>query len=260
MAARWLALVLGMMLATFAHAEPVAKDTADKPAAEGAATEEAAAKPAKSRKAETRKTDKRGDKKKAAQDKVEKTAKAAKPSSDEPKEPKTTTVDKLPGPLKKLHVCAMPRATVEIDTERYAKSTIFLVSCTAQPGGLTPHAVYAARDAKGTGAKLITFEAPAADGTTKQLDMLYSVMPVREAFTMDGDPQPHAHVREDTPWFVGAWKPDDRPEICAIAATWRLNGDKGELYLWEEAKECPKGELPKYEIKVDKKPPALVGR
>ena len=27
-----------------------------------------------------------------------------------------------------------------------------------------------------------------------------------------------------------------------------------------EAKECPKGELPKYEAKADKKPPPLVGR
>ena len=90
--------------------------------------------------------------------------------------------------------------------------------------------------------------------------MLYSVTPAREAFTKEGDQQPHAHVKNDTPWLVGAWAPDDRPGVCAVSATWRLQGDKAELYLWEEAKECPKGELPKYEAKVDKKPPPLVGR
>ena len=117
-----------------------------------------------------------------------------------------------------------------------------------------------ARDAKGSGAKLVTFEGLAPDGSASKLEMLYSVTPAREAFTREGDQQPHAHVKADTPWFVGAWAPEDRPGVCAVSATWWLQGDKAELHLWEEAKECPKGELPKYEAKVDKKPLPLVGR
>jgi hypothetical protein len=177
-----------------------------------------------------------------------------------PGEPKTVSVDKLPRPLKAVHTCAMPNANVEIDSERYAKSVVFFISCTAMRGGLTPTAVYVASDTKGTGAKLVTFEALAPDGSAAKLEMLYSVTPAREAFTKEGDPQPNQHTRNDTPWFVGAWAPHDRRGVCAVAAQWRLQGDKGELYLWEEAKECPKGELPKYESKADKKPPALVGR
>ena len=89
----------------------------------------------------------------------------------------------------------MPKATVEIDTERYAKSVVFFISCTAARGGLTPSAVYVARDAKGTGAKLVTFESLAPDGSASKLEMLYSVTPAREAFTKEGDQQPHAHVQ-----------------------------------------------------------------
>ena len=175
-------------------------------------------------------------------------------------EPKTVVVDKLPRALKAVHVCAMPKATVEIDSERYAKSVVFFISCTAAPGGLTPTAVYVARDTKGTGAKRVTFEALAPDGSAAKLEMLYSVTPAREAFTKDGDPQPNMQTKNDTPWLVGAWAPDDRPGVCAVAAQWRLQGDQAELYLWEEAKDCPKGATPKYEAKADKKPPPLVGR
>lgn len=227
MAGRWLALGLSLLLATAAHGAPAAKD---EPAEKPAVKTEKPAKPAK---------------------------KAEKPKPDEPK---TVSVDKLPKPLKAVHTCAMPNANVEIDSERYAKSVVFFISCTAMRGGLTPTAVYVARDAKGTGAKLVTFEALAPDGGAAKLEMLYSVTPAREAFTKEGDPQPNQHTKNDTPWFVGAWAPDDRPGVCAVAAQWRLQGDKAELYLWEEAKECPKGALPKYESKADKKPPALVGR
>ena len=104
------------------------------------------------------------------------------------------------------------------------------------------------------------FEALAPDGGEAKLETLYSVTPAREAYTKEGDPQPHRHVKNDTPWLVGAWAPDDRPGVCAVAAQWRLNDDKAELYFWEEAKECPKDALPKYQAKADKKPPPLVGR
>jgi hypothetical protein len=232
MSVRWLALGLSLVLATAAYAAPAASD---KPAAK---TE----KPAKAAKKTDGKTP------------------GKKPENLEKDEPKLTTVDKLPKALKAVHVCAMPQATVEIDRERYAKSMIFFISCTAAKGGLTPFAVYTARDGKGTAARLVTFEGLKPDGTPDKLEMLYSVTPAREAFTREGDQQPHAHVKDDTPWFVGAWAPDDRPGVCAVAAQWKLQDDKAELYLWEEAKECPKGALPKYESKVDKKPPALVGR
>jgi hypothetical protein len=225
---RWLALGLNLLLASAAQAQP-------------AADEKSAAKPAKSK-----------------AEKAEKTQ-AAKPKPPA-NEPKTVTVDKLPKPLRALHTCAMPQAPVELDTERYAKSVVFFISCTAARGGLTPTAVYVARDARGTGAKLVTFEALTADGNAAKLEMLYSVTPAREAFTKEGDAQQNMQTKNDTPWLVGAWAPDDRPGVCAVSAQWRVQGDKAELYLWEEAKECPKGALPKYESKVDKKPPPLVGR
>ena len=247
MNARWFALGLTVLFASAVCAEPAANDQpAEKP------VEQPAEKSAKPAKKAAKKADKKAEKADKAADK-----KADKPKSDEPK---TTTVDKLPGALKTAHTCAMPNATVEIDFERYAKSTVFFISCTAARGGLTPTAVYVARDAKGTGAKLVTFESLAPDGSPAKLEMLYSVTPAWEAFTKEGDQQPHAHFKDDTPWFVGAWSPDDRPGVCAVSATWRLQGDQAELHLWEEAKECPKGELPKYEAKTDKKPPPLVGR
>lgn len=250
MSVRGLALGLSIVLATAAYGEPAANDKAAEHPAEAVKTDQAA-KPAKNAK-----NSKKAEKPKPTE------SKTSESKTDEPKpnEPKTTTVDKLPKPLKAVHVCAMPKATVEIDSERYAKSVLFFISCTAAPGGLTPSAVYVARDAKGHDAKLVTFEALAPDGGAAKLEMLYSVTPAREAFTKEGDQQPHAHIKDDTPWLVGAWAPDDRPGVCAVAAQWKLQGDKAELYLWEEAKECPKGALPKYESKLDKKPPPLVGR
>ena len=148
MRVRWLALGLSFLLATAAYSEPAKQDKpAERPAAKSESAEKPAAKSEKATKA--KKSDEKADKKGDA------SAGEAKPASDEPK---TTTVDKLPGALKTAHVCAMPKATVEIDSERYEKSVVFIVSCTAAKGGLTPFAVYVARDAKGAGAKLVTFE------------------------------------------------------------------------------------------------------
>jgi len=48
------------------------------------------------------------------------------------------------------------------------------------------------------------FEGLAPDGGASKLEMLYSVTPAREVFTKEGDQQPHAHVRDETPWLVGA--------------------------------------------------------
>ncbi len=255
MDARWLALGLSLF-ATAAVAAPAAKDApVEKPAP--VAENSGDAKGGKSSPAEKSAT------KKSGKDKADKSAKdkAGKAlAKHTPDEPKITTVEKLPGALKTVHVCAMPNAKVEYDSERYAKSTVFVVSCTAARGALTPFAVYVAKDGKGSGAKPVTFEGLKPDGTPDTLEMLYSVTPAREAFTKDGDPLPNQHTNKDTPWIVGAWAPDDRPGVCAVAAQWKLQGEKAELQLWEEARECPKGELPKYERKADKNPPPLVGR
>jgi hypothetical protein len=239
MKARWLALCLSLFAASALVGAP-AFDAFAEPAAKSA---KKSAKKAKKSKAV---------KNKDSADKA--LAKAA------PVGPKVMTVAKLPGALKKAHVCAMPNANVEFSVERYAKSTLFFVSCTAAPGGLTPFAVYVAKNAKATDAKLVTFEGLKPDGAPSQLEMLYSATPVREAYARSADDAASQKVDKETPWIMGAWKPDDRPGVCAVAAQWKLNGDKAELFLWEEAKECPKGELPKYERKTDKQPPLLVGR
>ncbi len=139
MTARWVALGLSVLLATAANGQPVAKDepaekpatekpAIEKPAAEGFAAESAAEKPVKPA---SKKAEKKADKK------AEKKAEKPKPAADEPK---TTAVDKLPGALKTVHVCAMPKATVEIDSEAYARAVVFFISCTAARGALTPHA------------------------------------------------------------------------------------------------------------------------
>lgn len=238
-------LALGLCLvATTAVAAPANQDGAsDKPAAK-------AATPAKAD----------GNKPKNSQQSATKSKAGKALAKATPDDPKITTVEKLPGSLKTVHVCAMPNAKVEFDSDRYAKSTVFVVSCTAARGALTPFAVYVAKDSKATDAKPVIFEGLKADGSPDKLEMLYSVTTARAAITKEGDKLPNQHTEKETPWIVGAWRPDDRPGVCAVAAQWKLAGDKAELYLWEEAKECPNGELPKYERKADKNPPPLIGR
>jgi hypothetical protein len=174
-------------------------------------------------------------------------------------EPKTVAVDKLPKDIRALHGCAKAPGEVEMASEKYAKSVVFFVSCPAPRGALTPFAVYVARDARGSGAKRVKFEVPAPDGSMTTLDVVPSAIPAREAYSKPEDPAPNQHVKNDVVWITGAWGPEDRPGICAVAAQWRLQGEKAELFLWEQAKDCPKNELPKYEATVDKKPPPLVG-
>jgi hypothetical protein len=173
-------------------------------------------------------------------------------------EPKTVAFDKLPKDIKALHKCATAEHSLEVAFEPYARLVVFFVTCPAPRGALTPYAVYVARDSKGTAAKRIKFEALAADGSTTTLDTLFSATPAREAYTKPDDPQPNLSSKNDVAWITGAWGPEDRPGVCAVAAIWRLQGDKAEVRFWEEAKECPKGETPKYETKLDKKPPPLV--
>ena len=136
---------------------------------------------------------------------------------------------------------------------------VFFVTCPAARGALTPTVVYVARDKKATGAKRVTFELFGLDGAAASQDTVFSAVPAREAYTKPGDLQPNTRTKNDPPWISGAWRPDDRPGVCAVAANWRVQGDKAELWMWEEATECPRDALPKYESKVDKKSPPLVG-
>jgi hypothetical protein len=174
-------------------------------------------------------------------------------------EPKTVDVGKLPKEIRTLHTCAPGDGKVELTQERYAKAVLFLVSCPPKErGAFQLQAVYVARDAKGTGAKRVSFEMPGPDGASAKLDMLPSALAARETFIKEGDPPHMVQTRNEPPWITGAWRPDDRPELCVVSGQWRVQGDKGELWLWEEAKDCPKDATPKYERKVDRKPPDLV--
>ncbi len=209
----------------------------------------------KADKSDAPKTDTKSTPKKKAE---KKTDLKVEPKTEPKYDPKTVDFGKLPKPLQALHVCAMADHKVEIGSVRYAKSTLFIVSCPAARGKLTPLAAYVARDASAKGAKRVTFEALASDGSATSLDSLYSAVPAREAYSATGDPLPNMHSRNETVWITGAWGPEDRPGVCAVSAIWRLADAKAELVLWEEAKDCPKDAMPKYEAKVDKKPPPLV--
>jgi hypothetical protein len=195
--------------------------------------------------------------------KVEADDKAKSPPAVEPRrkpayQPKTIDFDKLPKPIRALHACAKSDNKVEIGSVRYAKSTLFVVSCPAARGKLTPFAVYVAQNKIGKGAKRVTFEALAPDGGAATYETLFSVLPAMQAYSNAGDPMPNMQRKSDAIWLSGAWGPDDRPGVCAVSAIWRVDADKAELVFWEEAKECPRNALPKYETKVDKKPPPLV--
>ncbi len=195
----------------------------------------------------------------AAPDQAE--AAQADPKADAPAGPSQVAFAKLPKTIQLLHACARVTGSVEMVRERFATSVVFIVSCPAKErGGLQRQAVYVARDVRATGARRVTFESLAPDGTAATLDTVPSAVPAREAFVKDGDDPRNVQARNDPAWISGAWGPDDRPGVCAVTANWRIQGDKGELWLWEEAKECPKDATPKYERKLDKQPPPLVGR
>ena len=236
-------------------------------AAEPAQTD---AKPAETKPAETQKTEPKKETKKksepkktkAKKDEATEADKKAEKKTAEPKssEPKTVALDNLPKDIKWLHTCAKSGDNkLEISSEKFAKFVVFFVSCPVARGALTQFAVYNAKDAKGTGAKRVKFEAPGLNGGDAiTVETLPSAIAAREAYTKDGDIQQNTRTKDDVAWITGAWGPEDRPGICAVAAQWRVVGEKAELFLWEEAKECPKDALPKYEAKVDKKPPPLV--
>jgi hypothetical protein len=231
-------------------------------AAEPAQTD---AKPIESKPAETQKAEPKKKEPKKAKAKKDDAKKADKKADEkvEPKsaaEPKTVALDNLPKDIKWLHTCAKSGDNkLEISSEKFAKFVVFFVSCPVARGALTQFAVYSAKDTKGAGAKRVKFEVPGLNGGDAiTVETLPSAIAAREAYTKDGDIQQNTRTKDDVAWITGAWGPEDRPGICAVAAQWRVQGEKAELFLWEEAKECPKDALPKYEAKVDKKPPPLV--
>lgn len=231
-------------------------------AAEPAQTD---AKPIESKPAETQKPEPKKKEPKKAKAKKDDAKKADKKADEkvEPKsapEPKTVALDNLPKDIKWLHTCAKSGDNkLEISSEKFAKFVVFFVSCPVARGALTQFAVYSAKDTKGAGAKRVKFEVPGLNGGDAiTVETLPSAIAAREAYTKDGDIQQNTRTKDDVAWITGAWGPEDRPGICAVAAQWRVQGEKAELFLWEEAKECPKDALPKYEAKVDKKPPPLV--
>jgi hypothetical protein len=177
-----------------------------------------------------------------------------------PEQPGVVVAAQLPGAIRTMHICAGKDDKVDFGHESYGKSVVFFVSCPPVSGKLTPFVVYVAGDTKADDAKRVTFELLAADGTPASQDTIPSVVPARAAYTKPGEDQPNMNTKEDEVWLVGAWRPDDDPARCAVSANWRLQGDKAELQLWEEATECPPGAVPKYVSKIDKKPPPLVGR
>jgi hypothetical protein len=194
-------------------------------------------------------------------------APATLPTSDapaaaaKPVESRSVPVGSLPGPIVALHNCAPVKDRVSLVQETYAKSVLFFVSCPAKErGGYELQAVYEARDAKGAGARRVTFEVPGADGAIASVDAIPSAIPAREAYFETVEERKVVRVRNAPAWITGAWRPDDREGVCSAVGHWRVANGKAELWLWEEARECPKDGAPKYETKIDKKPPPLVGR
>lgn len=174
-------------------------------------------------------------------------------------EPDIVPFGKLPKGIRALHDCASKKdKDIEILHDKFARSVVFVVTCPDKDGQVQT-AVYMARDKKARGARRVRLTVLAPDGKETTTRVVPSAMPVREAYTKPTDKEAILYTRQDPPWLVGVWKPVDRPELCKVLAHWRLVGDKAELRLWEEAKECPSGGGPKYEKKLDRKPPALVG-
>jgi hypothetical protein len=282
------ALALTLLAGTLVLSPVVAQDApkkSSKPSDEGKAkkteakadakkSEKQSDKKPEAKKADAKKDTKKADAKKSDAKKKAEEAKDETPDAQEgarpdvsdvanapvSEEPKVIAADKLPKPIRALHLCAAAEDEVEYSEERYSKSVVFFVTCPAvTKGGLTPTVVYVARDAKAAGARRVKFELLTSEGTTKTEDIVFSAVPAREAYTEEGDLTPNTKVKMDTPWFSGAWRPDDRDGVCAVAANWKLDGDKAELWYWEEASDCPKNAVPKYQAKLDKKPPPLVG-
>jgi hypothetical protein len=112
-----------------------------------------------------------------------------------------------------------------------------------------PVGVYIARDAAGTDAQRVAF--PLLDDAGAQVKV--TTLPVSaEALHQAADPGDSA-----PPWIEALWKPDTRPDICKIMASWQLADGVAELRRWRVAPFCNK-DGPQYETRLNSVMPRLV--
>jgi hypothetical protein len=181
-------------------------------------------------------------------------------------EPRELPFGDLPESLQRVHAdCAGRADTVYFSSAEFANAVVFLLSCPREraaswPDSLIPRydldiaasfpvAVYIARDLDGTGARRIAF--PLLDDTGAHVKV--TTLPVSaEALHEAADPGNSA-----SPWIEALWKPDTRPDICKIMASWRIADGVAELRRWRVAPFCNKNG-PQYEIRLNSVMPRLV--
>jgi hypothetical protein len=181
-------------------------------------------------------------------------------------EPRQMPFHDLPETLQRVHAgCAGVGDTVYFSSNEFASAVVFLISCpreraTSWPESLTPRydfdipasvpvGVYVADDVNGTDARRIAF--PLLDDAGMQVKV--TTLPVSaEALHEAADPGNSA-----PPWIEALWKPDTRPDICKIMASWRIADGVAELRRWRVAPFCNKNG-PQYEARFNSVMPRLV--
>jgi hypothetical protein len=172
----------------------------------------------------------------------------------------------LPAALQRVHAdCAGSADTIYFSSEEFTNAVVFLVSCPREraaswPENLAPRydldiaasdpvAIYVARDDNGTGVQRIAFPLLDDGGTYLKV----TTLPVSaEALHEAADPDNAA-----PPWIEALWKPDTRPDICKIMASWRVVDGAAELRRWRVAPFCNK-DGPQYETRLNSVMPRLV--
>ena len=181
-------------------------------------------------------------------------------------EPREMAFADMPQALQRVHAgCASSEDTVFFSSESFGKTVVFLISCPLEravswPDPLTPRydldvpasfpvGVYVARDAEGRDARRVVFPILADDGSRTKV----TTLPVSAEALHD------ATVSKKTgpPWIEALWKPDQRPQICKIMASWRIVDGEAELRRWRVAPKCNK-DGPQYETRFSRKMPRLV--
>jgi hypothetical protein len=181
-------------------------------------------------------------------------------------EPRELRFSDLPEALRRVHAdCAGAGDNVQFSSEEFTNAVVFLISCPRErasswPESLTPRydvdiaagfpiGVYVASDLEGTGAQRIAF--PLLDDTGAQVKV--TTLPVSaEALHEAADPGNSA-----PPWIEALWKPDTRPDICKIMASWQITDGIAELRRWRVAPFCNK-DGPQYETRFNSVMPRLV--
>jgi hypothetical protein len=181
-------------------------------------------------------------------------------------EPREISLGDLPRPLQAAHAdCAASGESVFFSSREFPHAVVFLISCPREraaswPASLTPRydpdvpasypvRVYVARDNSGRDARRIEF--PLRDDAGTEVSV--TTLPVSaEALREAADPGNSA-----PPWIEALWKPDTRPDICKIMASWRIVGGVAELRRWRVAPFCNK-DGPQYETRYNSVMPRLV--